>query len=363
MARVLSALLLIGAIVTLALAWSAHTYLNAPASSSEEVIRFEVAPGETLKSATRRLESVGLIRSARVVELYARFIEGKSDIRVGEYAIRKSATPREILGIISSGKSIEYALTIQEGFNIFEIADVVEKRGVATRDEFLALVRDPVLTQQLTGEALPTLEGYLFPETYNITKFTTALALVKMMVSRFNENYVRATQGVQTKLTKHQVVTLASIIEKETGAVEERPLISSVFHNRMRIGMRLQTDPTVIYGIWESTGVWNKNISRADLLAPTRYNTYTNYGLPFGPIANAGLEALRAAVRPAQSEYLFFVSRNDGTHVFSKDLKGHVNAVNEFQMNRKARQGKSWRDLQKRNDASKGVAEQQKLKK
>ncbi|MES2854622.1 MAG: endolytic transglycosylase MltG [Bdellovibrionota bacterium] len=351
--RALSVLLLLGALVSLAVAFSAHTYLNAPASSSEEVVKFEVAPGETLKSVTKRLEQSGLIRSARLVELYARFIERKADIRVGEYAIRKSATPIEILAIVNSGKSIEYAITIQEGFNIFEIADVVERRGVTTRKEFLDLVRDPVLTKQLTGEDLPSLEGYLFPETYNITKFTNSVALVKMMVSRFNENYARAMAGVTTKMTRHEVVTLASIIEKETGAPEERPLISSVFHNRMRIGMRLQTDPTVIYGVWESTGVWNKNISRKDLLAPTRYNTYTNYGLPYGPIANAGLEALRATVRPAQSEFLFFVSRNDGTHVFSKDLKGHVNAVNEFQLNRKARQGKSWRDLQKRNEAAK----------
>ncbi|HVK62495.1 MAG TPA: endolytic transglycosylase MltG [Bdellovibrionales bacterium] len=346
--RLLSALLLVAAIGVLVLAFGIHNYLNAPASGSEEIVRFEVSPGESLKSVTRRLQSEDLIRSARAVELYARFIDGRASARVGEYAIRRSATPREILAIISSGKSIEYSISIPEGYNLFEIADVVEKQGIATKAEFLALVRDPVLATQLLGEEHTSLEGYLFPETYKYTKFTDGVALVKMMVARFKENYAKALEGVETKMTRHQIVTLASIIEKETGAPEERPLISSVFHNRLRMNMRLQTDPTVIYGVWESSGVWNKNISKKDLTTPTRYNTYTNYGLPYGPIANAGLEALRAAVRPETSEYLFFVSRNNGTHVFSKDLRGHVNAVNVFQLNKKAREGKSWRDLKKR---------------
>jgi UPF0755 protein len=361
--RALSVLLLIAAIVSAGAFWGIQNYLNAPASDSAEEIKFEVAPGETLKTVTRRLETTGLVRNARLVELYARFIAHKTDIRVGEYAVRRNSTPQEILAVITSGKSVEYAVTIAEGYNIFEIADVVAKRGIASREEFLALVRDPVLAKQLTGEDIPSLEGYLFPETYNITKFTGPLGLVKMMVARFNENYARAIEGIVPSMKRHEIVTLASIIEKETGAPEERPLISSVFHNRMRIGMRLQTDPTVIYGVWESTGVWNKNISRNDLLSPTKYNTYTNYGLPFGPIANPGVEALRAAVHPAQSEYLFFVSKNDGTHVFSKDLKAHESAVRDFQLNKSARAGKSWRDLKKRNGTPQGAVETKRLTK
>lgn len=170
-----------------------------------------------------------------------------------------------------------------------------------------------------------------------------------MMVARFKENYekVRALGGNQMK--RKDLVTLASIVEKETGAPEERPLISSVFHNRMKINMKLQTDPTTIYGIWEQTGVWDRNISKQDLLTPNRYNTYSFTGLPYGAISNPGFEAMKAAAFPASSEYLFFVSKNDGTHIFSKDLAGHLRGVKDFQLNSKAREGKSWRDLQKRN--------------
>jgi UPF0755 protein len=148
--------------------------------------------------------------------------------------------------------------------------------------------------------------------------------------------------------TRHQIVTLASIIEKETGAPEERPLISSVFHNRLLKKMRLQTDPTVIYGKAEKSGKIEINITRADLLTPSRYNTYVIPALPPGPIANPGKEALLAAVNPAASGYLFFVSQNDGTHVFSEDYSAHNRAVQKFQLDRKAREGKSWRDLQNR---------------
>ena len=138
------------------------------------------------------------------------------------------------------------------------------------------------------------------------------------------------------------------MIEKETGAPEERPLISSVFHNRIKKGMKLQSDPTILYGIFDRTGVYPKNIRKKDILEKTRYNTYSVPGLPYGPIANPGLESLKAAVNPVVSDKYYFVSRNDGTHVFSATLKQHNLAVNKFQRNRKARQGKSWRDLKKK---------------
>jgi len=155
---------------------------------------------------------------------------------------------------------------------------------------------------------------------------------------------------------KRQIVTLASIIEKETGAPEERPLISSVFHNRLKRGMLLQTDPTIIYGKAMLTGKIEINITRADLSKATDYNTYVISGLPPGPIANPGKESLLAAVRPASSKYLYFVSHNDGTHQFSEDYQSHVKAVQKFQLDPKARQGKSWRDLNKRANNSSGAS-------
>ena len=169
------------------------------------------------------------------------------------------------------------------------------------------------------------------------------------MVKRFLFVYHEAVpQNEVPGWTRHQIVTLASIIEKETGAPEERPLISSVFHNRLKKGMRLQTDPTVLYGKAERVGSFAINITTEDLRTPNRYNTYTIYGLPPGPIANPGREALSAVLAPAESTYLYFVSQNNGTHIFSSDYEAHNKAVKHFQLDPKAREGKSWRDLSKK---------------
>ncbi len=349
--RFVLVLLVLGAIVAGAVGYTAYSFLNKPASDSGETAVFEVRPGESFKTISARLEQEGLVSNARYLQLYGRFINVGSSVRIGEYAIPRNAKPHEVVSIITSGKSIEYPVAVPEGYNIFEIADIVQKKGITSKEEFLAIVRDKALIRELLGEDLPSLEGYLFPETYNITKFTGARGLVKMMVGRFKENYAKvvALGGLAKQMPRKNLVTLASIIEKETGAPEERPLISSVFHNRMRINMKLQTDPTVIYGIWEQSGVWDRNISKQDLLTPNRYNTYSFTGLPYGAIANPGFEALKAAAFPATSDYLFFVSKNDGTHVFSKDLASHIKGVRDYQLNAKAREGKSWRDLQKRN--------------
>ncbi len=346
--RALVVIGLLGAILVGAAGWTAYSFLNTPASDDKSEAVFEVRPNESFKTVAAHLEDSGLIRSARFLELYARFTKVGSKVRVGEYAIRRDAKPKDVLATITSGKSIEYSVSIPEGYNIFEIADVFAKKNIVSRDQFLQIVRDPQLIQELLGDDAPSLEGYLFPETYSYTKFTTPTQIVKMMVNRFKENYAKVQAAGESSLSRHDLVTLASIIEKETGAPEERPLISSVFHNRMKINMRLQTDPTTIYGIWEKTGEWNRNISKQDLLTPSRYNTYTFTGLPYGPISNPGFDALKAAAQPATSEYLFFVSKNNGTHNFSKDLAGHVKAIEKFQLDAKARAGHSWRELSKR---------------
>jgi UPF0755 protein len=147
------------------------------------------------------------------------------------------------------------------------------------------------------------------------------------------------------------VITLASVVEKETGAPEERPVIASVFHNRLKKGMRLQSDPTILYGMLMKTGVMTKNIRKKDILAQTPYNTYTVRALPIGPIANPGKEAIKAVLNPGNTDFLYFVSRNDGTHVFSKTYEDHNKAVKAYQLNHRARKGKSWRDLKKRSKA------------
>ena len=194
----------------------------------------------------------------------------------------------------------------------------------------------------LLKEDLPSLEGYLFPETYHITKYTDERTLIQQMVKRFLQVYSEVIKKGKTSnpiipLKRHQIVTLASIIEKETGASQERPLISSVFYNRLEKKMLLQTDPTVLYGILDETKEMKKNITRKDLETPTRYNTYTNKGLPYGPIANPGRESLLAALQPAQSHYLFFVSRNDGTHYFSEKYQDHQQKVQQYQVHSRGR--------------------------
>ena len=348
--RFLASLAVLGLVVASLLAWQAYRFVKTPAGADATQIVFSVDRGQSLGEVARRLEAEGLITDAKKFRIYARFKALGGKMRIGEYALRRNMPPGEILKILTSGRSIEYVVTVSEGLNRFEIASIVERVGIGKRDEFLRITQDREFIRQTLGEDLPTLEGYLFPETYYVTRASGVRGLVRQMVAKFKEQFARIPQpnSEATPLTKHQIVTLASIVEKETGAPEERPLISSVFHNRLRKGMRLQTDPTVIYGVWLKSGSWNRNISRQDLVTPTPYNTYVIPALPPGPIANAGWEALVAAVRPAKSEFLFFVSRNDGTHIFSKEYSQHKAAVGTFQLDRKAREGKSWRDLKKR---------------
>lgn len=321
---------------------------TAPSSQGTEVI-YEVNPHSGFNAIAKDLEDRGLVRNATLFTAYARFTGERSKLKVGEYLLRTDMKPREVLAVITSGKSIARPFTIAEGLSTYEIADLYEKAGFGKGSVFLQLCHDKAFVQSLLGEPLDSLEGYLFPETYMITKYTDTKSLITSMVRRFLIVYNEVAPQSQIKgLTRHQIVTLASIIEKETGAPEERPLISSIFHNRLHKGMKLQTDPTIIYGKAEKSGKIEINITRADLTEPTRYNTYVIYGLPPGPIANPGREALLAAVKPAESPYLYFVSQNNGTHIFSAEYKDHLKAVQKYQLDPKAREGKSWRDLKNR---------------
>lgn len=316
----------------------------APASNRTEEVIFEIPPGANLRQVARLLSERGLIRSPWSIKIIARLSGEK--VRLGEYLLRANMSPFEILRILASGKSILHPLTIVEGLNIYEIAALVEAKGLGSAKEFLNLCRDSKLIQALLGEKRPSLEGYLFPETYGFTKFTTPEVIIRTAVQRFLTVY-SSLEGIQGK-SRHATIILASIIEKETGAPEERPLISSVFHNRLRRGMKLQTDPTVLYGMLVKTGIASLNIRRQNLTEPSDYNTYLLPALPAGPISNPGRESLQAALRPANSPYLYFVSRNNGTHIFSENYKDHVAAVQKFQLDSKAREGRSWRDLKQR---------------
>lgn len=323
-----------------------ENYFEKPLGQGQTNIIFEVHQGESFHSIGRRLEESQLITNARLLNLMARFYNYRGKMRAGEYALNDGLNPKEILEVLSSGKSINYPFTVTEGLNSYEIALLFEKQGYGNKQEFLEACTDVPWLQKILSAAVKSCEGYLYPETYNFEKKTTAHQMIERMVKGFLSNYEQVAHARSLgNWSRHQVLTMASLIEKETGAPEERPLIASVFFNRLRQRMRLQTDPSVQYGVLATTGVYPMNITKRDLLTATPYNTYTQDGLPPGPIANPGKDAIRSVFEPANSEYIYFVSRNDGTHTFTKTYQEHLNAVKEFQLNRKAREGKSWRDL------------------
>ncbi|NQZ00846.1 MAG: endolytic transglycosylase MltG [Bdellovibrionales bacterium] len=336
---VLSAFLILG--------WQGISFVTIPPGNGSKVMDFEVTPGESFTKIAKRLEQKGLVKNATYLKVFSKLRGVTQEIRIGEYELNDGMTPTEVLKILGSGKSKLKSFTIPEGQNIYEIAQILADKGYGTYEENLANFKDKELIQSLLGKELPSLEGYLFPETYNVTKYTTPREIAQIMVERFQAVWNELSWD-GAKMSQHELVTLASIVEKETGAPEERPRIASVFHNRLRKGMRLQSDPTIIYGIAAETGKIIKNIRKKDIKGKTPYNTYTIKALPVGPISNPGREALKAVLNPDGSPYLYFVSRNDGTHVFSKTLQEHNAAVREFQLRRSARKGKSWRDLQKR---------------
>ncbi len=329
-------------------------YFQAPGAS----LTYTVEKGENFVALGRKLESLGVIRSARALRWYHNFVPHRP-LQRGEFALTKNMPVPELVAALTEGHPIEYKFTIPEGQNIFQIADDLEEKGFAKKADFLAAARSPDIIQTLPGlvpgHALPpSIEGYAYPDTYLLQKIYTAKEIAQIMVARFREVYRtlendRKASGLfpEFGFSVHQFITLASIVEKETGNAEERPLVASIFVNRLRKKMRLQTDPTIIYGIYlQNGGSWNGNITRRNLDDATNpYNSYHSAGLPPGPISNPGISALKATLKPAETEYLYFVSKGDGSHIFSKDYGAHAKAVRETQLTPGAKAGKSWRDL------------------
>jgi UPF0755 protein len=334
------------------IAWKFFIFIKGPTQSPSDSVVFEVSKGLSFRSIAELLEEKGIVTDKDLLIIYARFTGYGKRLRAGEYMLDKSSSPRTVLEILSSGKSIQHLVTFPEGINIFEIASQLEKLGFGSARDFVKLAHDKKLIYQLLKADLRSFEGYLFPETYGFTKYTSQREIVEVMVNRFLEVYSEISKGAVNAMGRHTAVTLASIVEKETGAGPERARIASVFFNRLRKGMRLQSDPTILYGIMEKTGEMKMNITRDDLKEYTAYNTYRVDALPAGPIANPGKEALRATLNPENSNYLYFVSRNDGTHVFSESLQDHNQAVRTFQLDPQQREGKSWRNLRDKKSAS-----------
>jgi peptidoglycan lytic transglycosylase G len=303
------------------------------AIDAHEPLVIEVQPGETLREVVHDLSEQGHLRRPRLLTALAVLRGDSGNIKAGEYVVRGAVSPGELLDYFVSGRARYVSLTVPEGFSMAEIAQRLEERELGQADLFLALARDPkfIATLSLPVQTPPaTLEGFLYPETYYFHRGVSEAKLIEAMVQQFNKRAeaVLREQAAGVGLTPYQALILASIVEKETAVPEERPLISAVFHNRLRARMRLASDPTVIYGLPDFDG----NLKRVHLLTETPYNTYKIHGLPPTPICNPGLASIQAAVAPAQVDYLFFVAKGDGTHVFSKDYRTHSQAVYKYQV-------------------------------
>jgi UPF0755 protein len=272
-----------------------------------------------------------LIQSPFRFNLIARYKGYDKKLQAGEYLLSSSVSPIKLLEKLVNGEVKLHKITIPEGYNINQIAELAADAGFGEKTEFIAAATNAAFVREKGIEA-DTFEGYLFPDTYFFPRGTNSRKIIATMVDRFRTVFKPEwkDQGQTHGFTIHQVITLASIIEKETGVASERPIISSVFHNRLKKRMRLESDPTVIYGIKN----FNGNLTRKHLATTTPYNTYRIKGLPRGPIANPGLESMHAALYPANTPYIYFVSKKDKTHQFSTNLKDHNKAVRKYQLRR-----------------------------
>jgi UPF0755 protein len=263
--------------------------------------------------------------------LAARALSPHSKLQAGEYEFSKPASAFTVFARIARGDTYYQVLTVPEGHNIFDIEDDLKPLGLFPPGAFLKAARDPSLIRDLDPEA-PTLEGYLFPDSYHLNKRSTIQSLLRAMTTRFREQWRELAPAAAAKhRSVHDIVTLASMVEREAKLPEERPLIAGVFAGRLKIGMRLDCDPTTVYAALLENRYRGK-IYRSDLDNPNAYNTYQNAGLPPGPIANPGLSSLRAALNPADTKFHYFVAKADGSggHNFSEDLTGHLAAVARF---------------------------------
>ena len=303
-------------------------YIHKVPYVSKDII-VEIPKGAGLKEISSKLKRSGVIKSDKLFILYVMSEGWQDTLKAGEYEFDKGSTMSDVASKIVTGDVLLYRVTIPEGLTVKEIAGLLNKKGVVEEQEFILETENKELLRELLGHGAISFEGYLFPETYSYSRSPKSQELIRLMVGRFMAVYEPLQDiGDKVSLTDNEILTLASIIEKETGAAFERPMISAVFHNRLRIGMKLDSDPTVIYGMGES---YNGNLRRRDLREVTEYNTYVIKGLPPGPIANPGKDSIVAALNPADVNYLYFVSKGDGTHHFSSNYREHQRAVFKYQ--------------------------------
>jgi len=304
-----------------------YYFLQAPAGTGKRVEIVELAKGGSLRGFSNLLESRGLVSSGRLFALYARVTGGAGRLKAGYYQFSDAMRPGEILGKLVAGDIYQRIFALPPGYSMYQAAEILEKQKIFRADSFLAACRDHELLTRL-GVAAESAEGYLFPGSYNILPGKTEREVVSEMVQRQQEVLKGGfkDRARQAGLSLAELLTLASMVEKEAVRPEEKPVIAAVFQNRLKLRMRLQSDPTALYGVRAFAG----KVSRQDILKATPYNTYLITGLPPGPIGNPGSDALEAVLSHPTVPYLYFVARGDGSHQFSSDLTAHNLAVRKY---------------------------------
>ena len=307
--------------------------IQQPYKGFPEPERFvEIPSGTGAAEIRRRLVEAGVVSDELSFRAALMWTGQSRALKAGEYRFDRPMSVVDVVEKLARGDVYGHPITFPEGLTIREMADIVESRGFGKADEFIKAARDGSLVNDL-DPAAKDLEGYLFPETYTLPRGTPVATLVSLMVERFRDTYttLEAKRSGQADLSTRQIVTLASLVEKETGKAEERPLVAAVYRNRLDKNMAMQADPTVVYALVQA-GTYDGNIRKRDLSFDSPYNTYKYAGLPPGPIASPGRAALEAALAPADVDYLYFVSRNDGSHAFAETLAKHNANVQEYQV-------------------------------
>ncbi len=334
MLKAIKTALIISTIIPLLLSVWFSFELYLPPKTAPQKIFFVVEEGTGVQGIAQNLKEQGIIKKMWPFLLGYRLYFFSKSLKAGEYEFDLPLSTKKILNLLSEGKVYLHSLTIPEGLTRREIAQHLATLEIMTEEDFIEASSKTHSIALLDSQA-ENLEGYLFPETYSFSKGTSAETLVSAIVSQFKEVFTEEWQrrAAEIKMTPREVVILASLIEKETSIPEERELVSAVFHNRLRIGMKLDCDPTIIYAMKEQ-GTYKSRLLKRHLKLNSPYNTYLIRGLPPGPICNPGSPSLKAALYPAEEKYLYFVSKNDGSHVFSRTFTEHQRQVIRYRKNR-----------------------------
>ena len=315
--------------VALAAGWAVWTLHQPYQNFAASGVFVDVPHGAARRAIARRLADQGVIRNPWLFEALTRWRSDRT-LQAGEYFFDRPATALEVFDKLASGRIFVRELVVPEGYSIFEIADLVAREGLTTREDFLAAARNPQPARSFAPGA-PSLEGFLFPATYQFPRHLSGEEIAAAMVRRFQQEWEMVSAQGQNPagLSLQQAVTLASLVESETPQAEERPLVAGVFLNRLHRRVPLQCDPTVAYAL-ELAGQYTGKLESRDLRFQSQYNTYRRIGLPPGPIANPGTMSLRAALDPAQTDWIYFVANAEGGHIFSRTLAEHNRNVARY---------------------------------